>query len=330
MQNVLITGATGSIGPQVIQEFYDAGYKVRILVHRKVINTLPSGIEIVYGDITDSATIETALKGIDAVVHMAALLHIMKPSPEFRLLYEKINIGGTQTLVDAACRANVKRFVFFSTIAVYGSQNGSILNEKTIISPDTDYARTKASAEQIVLNAKRPDGQPLGTVLRLAAVYGARIKGNYKRLLLALLRRRFIPIGDGSNRRTLIYDKDVARAAVLAVNQIDASGKIYNVTDGQFHTIREINQSICTAIGRNPPRVFIPVVPVRMVVRIIEAVAHLFKRCPPIESSTIDKFIEDIAVEGQRIQTELGFRPEYTLDAGWQDAVGEMRRQGEL
>ena len=117
---------------------------------------------------------------------MAALLHIVNPPPEMREKYERVNIGGTATVVEAAIKAGVKRVVLFSTIAVYGPSDGSVLNEMSPTHPDTFYAQTKCAAEQIVLNARGADGQPLGTVLRLGAVYGPRIKGNYERLTRAL------------------------------------------------------------------------------------------------------------------------------------------------
>jgi len=103
-----------------------------------------------------------------------------------------------------------------------------------------------------VLEAKRADGQPLGTVLRFAAIYGSRIKGNYPSRTSGrtVARRRFISIGDGRNRRTLIYDRDVAKAALLAVQHPNAAGKVYNVSDGHFRTLKEIINAICQALGR--------------------------------------------------------------------------------
>ena len=86
----------------------------------------------------------------------------------------------------AVKNAGVKRVVLFSTIAVYGQADGQVLNELSPTQPDTFYAQTKLSAEQIVLNSRGADGQQLGTVLRLGAVYGSRIKGNYERLMRAL------------------------------------------------------------------------------------------------------------------------------------------------
>jgi len=76
--------------------------------------------------------------------------------------YERINVGGTATVVAAAINAGVKRVALLSTIAVYGPSDGRVLNEMSPTYPDTFYAQTKRAAEQIVLNAKGADGQLLG------------------------------------------------------------------------------------------------------------------------------------------------------------------------
>ena len=114
---------------------------------------------------------------MDAVVHMAALLHIVNPPPELREKYERVNIGGTATVVEAAIKAGVKRVVLFSTIAVYGPSDGCVLNEMSPTHPDTFYAQTKRAAEQIVLNATSIGGQrpyfpdtPFYTCLKLKKV----------------------------------------------------------------------------------------------------------------------------------------------------------------
>jgi UDP-glucose 4-epimerase len=328
---VLVTGATGAVGPRVVQALLDAGYSVRTLsfdVSRHA--ALSSNIETLIGDITDAAVVAVAVREVDAVVHLAALLHIVDPSPTLRSKYEQINVGGTTTVTKAAVQAGIKRLVFFSTIAVYGDSAGEILTEASPTRPDTVYAQTKLAAEKIVLESKRADGQPLGSVLRLGAVYGSRIKGNYQRLVQSLARGRFIPIGNGHNRRTLIYDKDVARAAVLATQRPAAAGQVYNVTDGRFHTLNEIITAMCESLGRTPPRFSVPVGPVRLAAGILEDAARLVSRQSPIVRATIDKYTEDVAVDGQRIQAQLGFVPQYDLATGWRETVHEMRRLGDL
>ncbi|MFH1122559.1 MAG: UDP-glucose 4-epimerase, partial [Pseudomonadota bacterium] len=157
-----------------------------------------------------------------------------------------------------------------------------------------------------------------------------RIKGNYERLTQALVRHRFIPIGDGLNRRTLVSDKDVARAAVLAVSHPAAAGRVFNVTDGEFHTLNEIIESICSALGRKPPRLSLPVGPTRTLIGLIEKGSRSIGLKPPVTREMIDKYTEDIAVDSSRIQTELGFKPQYDLRSGWQETVQEMRKMGQL
>lgn len=326
---VLITGATGAIGPRVVSAMHHAGYRIRSFsVDEPPSGLFPTQIEVVVGDITDHKAVQSAMEGVDAIVHLAALLHIVNPPPELREKYEHVNIDGTKTVVEASLNAGVRRVVLFSTIAVYGNADGKVLNETSPTRPETDYARTKLVAEQIVLNAKGPDGKPLGVVLRLGAVYGSRIKGNYERLIRALARNRFIPVGRGLNRRTLIYEKDVGRAAALAVSHPSATGRVFNVTDGKFHTLNEIIESICSAMGRKPPRWFLPVGPTRSLIGLIEKGSRALRLKPLVTRGMIDKYTEDIAVEGRLIQNELGFVPRYELETGWGETIEEMRKGG--
>jgi nucleoside-diphosphate-sugar epimerase len=327
----LITGATGVVGPLVVEAFLAAGHRIRTLsLDPPQAGAWSEDVETRIGDVTDISAVQDAMQGIDSVIHLAALLHIVNPPPTLQEKYERVNVRGTATVVDAAIRAGVGRVVFFSTIAVYGKSDGRILTEDSTPHPDTLYARTKLDAERIVLKAKGARGKPLGIVLRLGAVYGSRIKGNYHRLVQSLARSRFIPVGNGSNRRTLIYDKDLARAAVLAATHDEAVGKIFNVSDGHFHFMNEIINTMCDALGRKPPCFALPLSPVRRAVGLLEKSSNLFGLQLPVTRETIDKYTEDIAVNGQRIQDELGFVPKYDLAMGWKDAVMEMRHAGIL
>lgn len=324
---ILITGATGAVGPPVVSAFHKAGYSVRTFsLDPPPQGIWPGDVETIIGDVTDAAAIGKSVKDVDCVVHLAALLHIVNPPPELREKYERISVGGTANVVAAAVKAGVKRIVLFSTIAVYGPAGGRILNEDTPPCPDTFYAETKLAAENIVLAAKNNKGQNIGTVLRLGAVYGSRIKGNYERLARALARNRFIPIGQGLNRRTLIYDKDVAQAALLAASHPAAAGRIFNVTDGQFPTLNEIIEAICHALGRKVPHFSLPVGPLQKLAGVIEKTAHVTGLKLPAVKTMIEKYNEDIAVSGDLIQKKLGFSPRYDLRTGWQEALREMRK----
>ena len=329
--NTLVTGATGAVGPLVVKAFHEAGHSIRNLsINAPSAGAWPDDVETRLGDVTDESAVKAAMRGIDSVVHLAALLHIVNPPPALQEKYERINVRGTSTVVEAAIQARVRRFILFSTIAVYGQSHGRVLTEDTPPQPDTFYARTKLAAERIVLEAKGVDGDQIGVVLRLGAVYGSRIKGNYHRLVQSLARGRFVPVGNGSNRRTLVYDKDVARAALLVLEHPGAAGKIFNVSDNQYHTLNDIITTICAALGRKAPFFSLPIRPVRFAAGIVEDTALLLGLQPPIRRATIDKYTEDTTVDSRRIQEELGFVPKFDLATGWKETVQEMRRSGEL
>jgi len=328
---VLVTGATGALGPGVVGRLATSGWQVRGLALERP-QPVPSAdpVEWFTGDICDRQLLDRAMQGASHVVHMAALLHINNPAPHLAAEFERVNVGGTRAVVDAAQRCGVQRLVFLSTIAVYGGDRGEILTESSLPNPATCYAETKLAAEHVVLGAQNGDAQPLGTVLRLAAVYGSRVKGNYSRLVEALASGRFIPIGRGRNQRTLVYDKDVAAAVQTALEHPRAGGQVYNVTDGEIHTLGWIIEAICAGLGRRPPWVALPAGPVRLGLGVADRLGRATGRDLPVNSTMLEKYLEDVAVDGTKIMRELDFRPAYNLAAGWLEAISQMRQNGAL
>jgi UDP-glucose 4-epimerase len=331
VSRVLVTGATGALGPRVVEALQQSGYPVRVLaLDPPEPKMFSQATDFQLGDINDERAVRTAVSGVTAIIHMAAMLHINTPSPKQISHYKLINIDGTALVARAAIEAGVQRVVFFSTMAVYGQGDGRMLDENTMPHPDSAYAETKLCAERIMLETRKPDGRPFGTVLRLASVYGSRVKGNYRRLLQALARNRFIPIGPGTNRRTLVYDKDVASAVLAVMGNQNAAGRVFNVTDGEIHSLNDIILSICEALGRRPPRMHLPVAPLRTTVEILDKGARMLGLRPYSFRGALDKYTEDMAVDGHRIQDEIGFKPKYDLLSGWKEAIEEMRSRGEL
>lgn len=322
----LVTGATGALGPAVVSALRAAGWTVRTVSRTAPApGALPSDVDARIGDITRAADVREAVAGVDTVFHLAALLHIVNPPPDLRAEYERVNVGGTRTVVEAAAAAGVRRVVLFSTIAVYGPSRGAMLDESAAPAPDTFYGETKHAAERIVLATGNADGRPIATVLRLAAVYGPRVKGNYRRLLDALARRRFVPVGPGRNRRTLIFEEDAAQAAVLAAAHDAAAGEVFNVTDGGVHDVRAIVAAICAALGRRPPRLAIPIPAAQAAAWAVDRV-----RGRGAARAALDKYLEDVAVDGTRLRRQLGFTTAHDLHAGWGRTVQVLRDRGEL
>ncbi len=322
---VLVTGATGAVGPSVVRACQAAGYSVRTLsIGIPGGDVLPPAVDARVGDVCDGQAVRSAVAGVEVVVHLAALLHQYESEAGLGPRYERVNVGGTENVVRAAVAEGVRRVVFLSTIAVYGPSSGRLIDENTPPRPDTLYGRTKLAAEQAVLSATT-DGQPVGTVLRAAAVYGSRVKGNYRRLAMAIARRRFVPLGPGLNRRTLVHDHDLANAAVLAAGHPGAPGAIFNVSDGHVHTLADIVNAIYRAVGRPPPRLSVPLAVARAATGACESTCRVIGLPPPLTKATLQKYTEDIAVDGTLIQRALGFAPSVDLELGWQQTMAALR-----
>ena len=327
-RRVLVTGATGAIGAAVLDACRAAGATLRTLQRSAV---PASGIEARCGDVTRPETLPPALDGVDVVVHLAGLLHVVDPPPSLTEAYRRVNDEGTANLVRACEAAGVARLVYTSTIAVYGRTRpgAPALTEASPCAPDTAYAVTKLAGERHVLGATA-SGHPMGVVLRLAAVYGARVKGNYRRLVQSIARGWYVPVGTGHNRRTLVHEADVGDAVVLAATHPAAPGGTFNVTDGHVHQVRDIVAAIAYATGRRPPRVHVPVAIATAGASVLEVVAGLAGRKAPINRTMLAKLLEDIAVDGAHARGRLGFSPQFDLARGWQQVVARMREDGAL
>lgn len=322
----LVTGGSGAVGTSVVDTLQAAGYDVRTLTRRQPLAL--SGVDAQSGDIRSESDAARACRNVQVVFHLAA--HVHQPPGSDDREYESINVLGTRTILTAAVAAGVERFVYFSTVNVYGPTGVQAVDETAPVRPSTSYARTKLDAEYIVLRASEAAPRPFATILRLAAVYGSGVKGNYDTLVKLLARGLFIPIGTGANHRTLVHSRDAAAAAWIAATHPAAVGRIFNVTDGRTHAVARIIQAITAALGRREPLFAIPAAVGRACATIGDTTAQLLRRSSPGLRERVEKYLENVAVSGDLMRRELRFEPQYDLDAGWREAIQDMRRRGVL
>ncbi|MBC7796217.1 MAG: NAD-dependent epimerase/dehydratase family protein [Pyrinomonadaceae bacterium] len=316
-----VTGATGVVGVPLVEALVEQNYKVRVLLRDEKSKSLfPAGVEILQGDLFDENALNIGTAGANFVFHLAAKLHINNPNSNLAYEYKKTNVDGTKRVIDVSRKNGIEKFIFFSTINVYGaSVDGQIFDENSVINPNGFYAESKAEAENLVLN------ENFGVVLRLAAVYGSRMKGNYVKLLQLLRKGRFIFIGDGSNRRTLIHQSDVAKASILAAQSPDSCGQIFNVTNGKIHSLQEIIGAMSFNLNRPAPKLKLPLAPVRFGVGVAENIGGILKLNLPINCALLEKFVEDVAVSGLKIRQKLNFQPTFDLVEGWRETIDNFR-----
>lgn len=167
--NVLVTGGAGYIGTVLVDMLIEEGFKVRILDNLLYNQTITENYEGVFGSVTDPRDIENAVKGVDAICHLAALAN--DPSCDLDpLLSDLINHQSTKFLTYAAKRNNVERFIFSSSCSVYGDKGEKSSDETSDLNPVSIYAQLKISSEEFLRNEANSKFCP--TFLRNATAYG--------------------------------------------------------------------------------------------------------------------------------------------------------------
>jgi UDP-glucose 4-epimerase len=149
---VLITGAAGHFGPSLCRTFISDGAEVRVLLHRRKIKGMSTAVETVWGDLTQPDSVKRVVEGVDAVVHLAAMVEPMtEKNPE---LASRINVGGTKTIVNLVKDRGVSiPFVYISSVAVFGPTPDAtecLHSDRNPCNPASVYARTKVQAENVI------------------------------------------------------------------------------------------------------------------------------------------------------------------------------------
>ena len=232
---ILVTGGTGFIGSRLALEARRQDHQIVIAgqlnsdAERARSRELESaGIRIEQGPLQDPDYARRITQGCHAVIHLAAAQHEANVPDEY---FFDVNVNGTRTLIDASKRAGVERFVYGSTIGVYGESNGEILDEATPPGPMNVYGRSKLAAEEVV---KSYAGELPTSIVRISETYGP---GDFRLLKLfrALERGRFVIIGSGQNRRQAIHVQDLVRGLLLASRSPAAVGETFVMAGAGDH-----------------------------------------------------------------------------------------------
>jgi NADH dehydrogenase len=232
---VLVTGASGRIGAAVLSALGDSGWRCRALVHR---TRVAAADEEVAGSLDDRRSLDAAVAGAAAVVHLAGSTHARRPAH-----YDAVNRRGTADLVAAAASGGALRFVLVSTRAI-APEGGA-------------YSRSKAAAEAAVRASTLA-----WSIVRLPEVYGTGGEGVDDVIARAARGRRVAVVGDGDDVVCPIHVDDAAAACARALEVSAAVGQTYTLA-GDCLTIRELAREAADVAGRRLRLVRVPVAAVR-------------------------------------------------------------------
>ena len=258
MRGGLVTGTTGFVGTALVARLVDEGrFFVRAAVRRES-GELPAAVErVVVGDLTPDADWEPALAGVDAVVHLAARVHVMReatadPLAEFR----RVNVGGTLNLARQAAAAGVRRFVFLSSVKVNGEGGSAAYRETDPPAPQDAYGISKHEAELGLHEIAAETGIEV-VIIRPPLVYGPGVKANFHALLRAVARGMPLPLGAIHNRRSLVALDNLVDLIVTCIDHPAAANQTFLVSDGEDLSTTELIRRLARAMGR--PARLIPV-----------------------------------------------------------------------
>lgn len=244
---VLLTGATGFVGPYLVKELLDRKARIKVLTMDKARNLtgLEDEITLVRGNITDTGSLQDIMKDADMVFHLAAVSNVNYAIAHPRETFE-INATGTLNLLEEARKNTSGKFVYISSSHVYGVPQYLPMDEKHPVSPREPYSASKASAEMLV-NAYALNYGLKAAIIRPFNMFGPGQSEDF--IIPSIIKQAYqkdtIELGNLSPTRDMLYIKDAINGMLTIAEHGDG---IYNLGSGRETSIKEVVESVIDII----------------------------------------------------------------------------------
>ena len=218
---VLLTGSSGFLGSEILKYFIHNNIDIKTL-GRSISNNIQIDLA------KDTYNINT---NFDLIIHAAGKAH-----DNNNYTFHDVNYLGTKNLLNSLITNPPKSFVFISTVAVYGTNEGELISENHPLNATDEYGKSKIDAEKLIINWCNKFNVCF-TILRLPLVVGENPPGNLKKMINAIKKNYFFTVNGGTARKSMVLAEDVAKYIIISAN----IGGIYNLTDGNHPTFRELS-----------------------------------------------------------------------------------------
>lgn len=328
---VLITGATGFIGSEIVSELADKQFDI-YRIGRSNINSDFNRENFFQVDITNIEDVKALkkLNEVDAVIHSAGLAHQFGNIG--REKFQKTNVEGTRNILRLAVMLKVRHFILISSTAVYGTdkrtrENVGATGENAACRPQTFYADSKLKAEESATEVCGQNNIDL-TIFRLAPVIGEGGAGNSRRLIEAIDKGHFVWIGKGKNLKSLIYKKDVAKACRKILTEKRNRGvEIFNLAAAPV-LMRDFVSGAADKLDKRIPKLSISPKILEKFFRLNEKTLRLGKLQKI--SITVEKWLSDDVYSAEKFEREYDFKPETSVPAAMGKQISHYRKQKEI
>lgn len=319
---LLVTGATGFVGSQLVKQMASEGHQIRALVRKtsRLDQIKDLDVEFCYGDMNNAESLQRAVDNVDAVIHTAGLVREADKHEDF----VRVNVDGTQNLLEACRNQHLKRFVYTSSLSVitgfrdhYGTKE-----DAPYLLTGENYADTKIEAEKLVLEYHQKYHLPI-VVLRPGFIYGPGDHSFLPTVIQNLKDGKVILIDHGKKLLNLTYVGNLIEATELALTKEEAVGEIFNLTDGEEVSKQKFFNTIADLVGFPRPSKSIPFFLARILCMLFTGTYKLFriKSTPPISRMKLRFAGQNQQFDITKAESLLGYRHKIHFDKGIHKAM---------
>jgi nucleoside-diphosphate-sugar epimerase len=307
---VMVTGASGFVGLAVLHRL-NAMSGLQVVGSVRRADGLTGATVVEVGDLTAQTDWSLTLAGADAVVHLAARVHVMQETEIDPLTaFRAVNVEGTFNLARQAAAAGVKRFVFISSVKVNGesTQPGRAFTETDAPNPQDAYGRSKHEAEQGLRQLSSDTGMEV-VIIRPPLVYGPGAKANFASLMRAVHRGWPLPLGAVHNQRSLVALDNLVDFIVTCITHPQAANQAFLVSDRQHLSTTELVRGMAQAAGVSARLLPVPV-------WALQAGASLLGK-----GDSMQRLCGNLQVDMSKARSLLGWVPPVSVEEGLRRAM---------
>lgn len=291
--NILLTGSSGFLGKEIL----------------KVLNSQNTVFELNRnkGDYQiDLSTSEATFNSnFDLIIHSAGKAHSLPKTEEDNLSFYNVNVQGTKNLLTGLEKNGIpERFLFISSVSVYGLEQGELIDEKHPLNAKDSFGQNKIQAESIILEWCKKNNV-LCTILRLPLVVGLNPPGNLGAMIKGINKGYYFNIAGGNSKKSMVLSEDVAKFILKAADV----GGIYNLTDGYHPTFSELSILISNQLGKRKP-MNMPL----WVANIIAKIGDFLGSKSPVNSKKILKLNATLTFDDSKAREAFGWSPKKVID----------------
>ncbi|ASQ46434.1 NAD-dependent epimerase/dehydratase family protein [Legionella clemsonensis] len=311
MAKILLTGATGFIGMNLVPQLRAMGHEVRCAVWKPAPWLKAEQVKI--NKIESQTDWSAPLKDIDFVIHLAAKVHVLEGKHQQSTSLEeycRINSIATKEFAEQAAQHQVKRFIFLSSIKVIGERTAKdvFFTEECQENPENPYAKSKLLAEQYLQDICQKTPMEI-IILRPPLVYGPGVKANFLRMMMLIAKGWPLPFGRVNNKRSFLYIDNLISAICTVLSHPAAANKTFLVADNENWSLSELLRILSTEM-KIKSRLF--PFPIKLLTGVFSLLGL---------KGMNTRLLDSLLVSNNKIKTELGWEPPIRANEGIRHTV---------